>query len=93
MLRVVTLWLLKRGGIGAIVEEGGFALRFHCLLLMRCVDRSGGYSSVVDIFDGISRRWSTAALSVARYGFSATSLPNHGLAIFAGGLGLWFVFC
>jgi hypothetical protein len=29
--------------------------------------------------------WSTAALSVARTGLGATSLPNHGVAIFAGG--------
>jgi hypothetical protein len=35
-----------------------------------------------------SSAWSTAALSVPRYGLAATSLPNQGLAIFAGGLGL-----
>jgi hypothetical protein len=29
--------------------------------------------------------WSTAALSVARGGLAATSLPNLGVAIFAGG--------
>ena len=45
-------------------------------------------SNVVDIFDGSSGRWSTAALSVARYYLSATSLPNQGLAIFVGGQGL-----
>ena len=32
--------------------------------------------------------WSTAALSVARAFLAATSLPNQGLAIFAGGKGL-----
>ena len=32
-----------------------------------------------------SSAWSTAALSVARYVLAATSLPNQGLAIFAGG--------
>ena len=32
-----------------------------------------------------SEQWSTAVLSVARYSLSATSLPNEGLAIFAGG--------
>jgi hypothetical protein len=31
--------------------------------------------------------WSTAALSVARYYLAATSLPNVGVAIFAGGGG------
>ena len=34
------------------------------------------------------RVWSTAALSVARYLLAATSLPDQGLAIFAGGLGM-----
>jgi len=35
-----------------------------------------------------SSAWSTAALSVARGYLAATSLPNQGLAIFAGGTGL-----
>jgi hypothetical protein len=35
-----------------------------------------------------SSAWSTAALSVARWNLAATSLPNQGLAIFAGGRGL-----
>ena len=39
----------------------------------------------MDIFDGTSGRWTTAALSVARYLLAATSLPNQGLAIFGGG--------
>jgi hypothetical protein len=57
---------------------------------MRCaVGSSEDYSSaVVDIFDAISGKWTTAALSVARMYLAATSLPNQGLAIFAGGLGL-----
>ncbi len=42
------------------------------------------YSNVVDIFDAISGRWSTAALSVGRSSLAATSLPSQGLAIFAG---------
>jgi hypothetical protein len=54
---------------------------------MRCADGSG-LSSAVDIFDAISGKWTTAALSVARFFFAATSLPNQGLAIFAGGGGL-----
>ena len=60
--------------------------RFELLLLI--ADSGGGrstYSNVVDIFDVSSGRWSTAALSVARKYPSATSLPNQGLAIFAGG--------
>jgi hypothetical protein len=35
-----------------------------------------------------SSDWSTAALSVARFYLAATSLPNEGLAMFAGGSGL-----
>jgi hypothetical protein len=54
---------------------------------MRCAGVSG-YSSAVDIFDASNGKWTTAALSVARYNLAATSLPNHGLAIFAGGTGL-----
>ena len=41
--------------------------------------------NTVDIFNATSGVWSTAALSVARQYLTATSLPNHGLAIFAGG--------
>ena len=44
-----------------------------------------GVSHVVDIFDGKSETWSTARLSIARQDLVATSLPSHGLAIFAGG--------
>jgi hypothetical protein len=39
--------------------------------------------------------WSTATLSTGRYWLAATSLMNHGLAVFAGGLsalGMFFVF-
>ena len=40
-------------------------------------------------------QWSTAVLSVARYYLAATSLPNQGLAIFAGGYtqGRFVIFC
>ena len=51
---------------------------------MRCAG-GGGLSNAVDIFDATSGRWTTAALSVARAGVAATSLPEQGLAIFAGG--------
>ena len=47
----------------------------------------------MDIFDAGSGQWTTAALSVARGYLAATSLPNQGLAIFAGGYGLLFAFC
>ncbi len=44
-----------------------------------------GVVKTVDIFNAASGVWTTAALSVARAGYVATSLPNYGLAIFAGG--------
>ncbi len=50
-------------------------------------------SRVVDIFNVAAGTWSTAALSQARYWFAATSLPNAGVAIFAGGLGTSFDLC
>ncbi len=59
--------------------------RFELLLLIADSGSSTSASDVVDIFDGSSGRWSTAALSVARYYLAATSLPSQGLAIFAGG--------
>ena len=46
-----------------------------------------GPSNVVDIFNVRSGAWTTAALSASRYNLAATSLPNDGLAMFAGGLG------
>ncbi len=45
-------------------------------------------SNAVDTFNASSGRWSTAVLSVAPMYLAATSLPNQGLAIFAGGTGL-----
>ncbi len=41
--------------------------------------------NTVDIFNATSGVWTNANLCVARYGLAATSLPNYGLAIFAGG--------
>ena len=46
-------------------------------------------SKAVDIFNAITGNWSTAVLSEARSVLAATSLPNQGLAIFAGGAGTW----
>ena len=45
----------------------------------------GSYSNAVDIFNVTSGAWGTANLSEARDGLAATSLPNLGVAIFAGG--------
>ena len=46
------------------------------------------FSKAVDIFNAITGNWSTAVLSEARAFLAATSLPNQGLAIFAGGAGM-----
>ena len=56
---------------------------------MRCA--GGGFVNTVDIFNATSGVWTTAALSVARSDLAATSLPNEGLAIFAGGQGASYV--
>ena len=80
-LRVV-LFELGNG----MVEWAGVGLLIACASLMPCAD-GGSYSNAVDIFNVTSGAWSTANLSVARGDLAATSLPNFGVAIFAGGLG------
>jgi hypothetical protein len=66
------------------VSEGGVAVFATCACLMPCaVYRS--CSNVVDIFNVTAGTWSTAALSLGRYNLAATSLPDAGVAIFAGG--------
>jgi hypothetical protein len=67
-----------------MVEWAGDGLLFACANLMPCAAGSV-YSNAVDIFNVTSGAWSTAALSVARHLFAATSLPDLGVAIFAGG--------
>ena len=54
---------------------------------MRCAAENLVALNTVDIFNARSGVWTTAALSVARWYLAATSLPNDGLAIFAGGQG------
>ena len=78
-LRVVLFWL----GNG-MVEWAEVCLVIACTSLMPCA-ADGGDSNAVDIFHATSGTWSTAALSSARRYPAATSLPNHGVAIFAGG--------
>jgi hypothetical protein len=58
-------------------------LLIACASLMPCA--GGSVDNAVDIFNVTSGAWSTAALSVARFALAATSLPNLGAAIFAGG--------
>ena len=45
---------------------------------------SSSYSDAVDLYNSASGTWSTAQLSVARFGLAATSVGN--VAIFAGGI-------
>ncbi len=75
-------------GMGWVLRgcvSGGDAVVFAtCACLMPCSANSGT-SSVVDIFNVRAGTWSTAALSQARTGLSSTSLPDAGVAIFAGG--------
>jgi hypothetical protein len=52
-------------------------------MLMRFAD--GSSSNAVDIYNAKTGGWITAALSIARSDLAATSLPDQGLAIFAGG--------
>ncbi len=53
---------------------------------MRFADAKHSALNTVDIFNAIRSEWSTAQLSVARVDLAAASLPNQGLAIFAGGI-------
>ena len=72
-------------GLGnGMVEWAGVGLLIACASLMPCAVGSGVFSNAVDIFNATSGAWSTAALSEAREALAATSLPNHGVAIFAG---------
>jgi hypothetical protein len=68
-----------------MVEWAEVCLLIACASLMPCAAVGSDRSNVVDIFNVTSGAWSTAVLSVARAGLAATSLPNLGVAIFAGG--------
>ena len=72
-------------------DESAELMRTVTSCLMPCTAYDGfknfSSSNVVDIFDATAGTWSTAALSAARAGLAATSLPSAGLAFFAGGSG------
>jgi hypothetical protein len=70
-----------------MLEWAEVGLLIACASLMPCSAEGNLPSNVVDIFNLTSGAWSTAALSVARLYLAATSLPNLGVAIFAGGNG------
>jgi hypothetical protein len=73
-------------GLGdGMVEWAEVGLLIACASLMPCAADYFVYSNAVDIFNVTSGAWSTAALSEARSGLAAASLPNVGVAIFAGG--------
>ncbi len=72
-----------------MVECAGVGLLIACTSLMPCAVNNFGPSSAVDIFNVTSGAWSTANLSVARSSLAATSLPNVGVAFFAGGQGMF----
>ena len=76
-------------GLGdGMLEWAEVGLLIACASLMPCAVQGGSaVSNAVDIFNVTSGAWSTAALRVARFSLAATSLPNLGVAIFAGGLG------
>ncbi len=64
-------------------EECAVVTMLSCHIL--CAGRRYCPSNVVDIFNATAGTWSTAVLSEARFFLVATSLPNQGVAIFAGG--------
>ncbi len=55
------------------------------------VTAGNGDSNAVDLYNSASGTWSTAQLSVARWGLAATSVGN--VAIFAGGVTSNCSFC
>ena len=61
--------------------------------VMPCAVGTGSFSNVVDIFNVTAGAWSTAVLSQPRTNLAATSLPNAGVAIFAGGQGSFCYVC
>jgi hypothetical protein len=76
-----------RIGLGArgMHELGECDVLMPFASVMPCA--GGDLSNVVDIFNVTAGTWSTAVLSQPQYALSATSLPNAGVAIFAGGIG------
>jgi hypothetical protein len=84
MFVFVSLRVVYFGLGNGIIEWAGVGLLIACASLMPCA-AGGRYFNAVDIFNVTSGTWSTANLSVARYDLAATSLPNDGVAIFAGG--------
>jgi hypothetical protein len=79
-----------------LISEGGYCSAMEVVVHAECASSftrcavagsTADGSNVVDIFDVRSGVWTTAALSAARCFLAATSLPNDGVAMFAGGWG------
>jgi hypothetical protein len=54
-----------------------------------CASDANSIYDTVDVFDSKTNLWTTAQLSEARYGLASASLPLQGLALFAGGIGIF----
>ena len=82
-------------GLGArgMLERGECGVLMTSASLMPSAVGDRKYSDVVDIFNVETRTWNTAVLSQARGYLAATSLPNAGVAIFAGGAGTCCCVC
>ncbi len=80
------------------VEDVHGCVRVECLRVLQCCGSvcastassltratadGFGYFNIVDVYNGATGVWSTAQLSVARYGLAAASVGN--VALFAGG--------
>jgi hypothetical protein len=78
------LGVFKLEGADTCVGGVGLFVRVFMSHAFCCADNDG-VSAVVDIFNATAGTWSTANLSQARVALAATSLPNVGVAIFAGG--------
>ncbi len=72
-------------GVSGMCEWGDVVVFASCACLMFCAAGNNVFSNVVDIFNVRAGTWSFAALSQARGYVAATSLPDAGVAIFAGG--------
>ncbi len=57
------------------------------VVLLNCACGLLAHAAAQEVASGSLGIWSAATLSVGRYALAATSLPNQGLAIFAGGWG------
>jgi hypothetical protein len=84
----VSLRVVFRGLGNWMVEWAVVGLLIAYSSLMPC-SAGSFWSNAVDIFIVTSGAWSIAALSVARCCLAATSLPKVGVAIFAGGSGMY----